>query len=735
MTTIDSTQPQHSADDADPMVDALLAEFVSSDPDRRRRPPDLTAKIIAQLASSSEGSPNEEIDQESYADTDDVDPVVDTLLTEILPSDVERKKTPPDLRDPILLQLDHTAAPQRGLAESGLSKTTSQAVPSEQVNNQLSMPRLVSVVVAVAASVIGIAYLGGITSKNQDPANKPSDGQIAVASPGSAIGAQRPGLSSNEGEISANSPMIAAEDAPSETDVPIQGIPLDQPTGQMADHSEAAIAMASDVDAVDPQDPKTELSPSKTVKSVPIAEVAALTSRSAQRYWQNLQVTPTPQIDPSALAERLKRTLGVDVSSQALADPQRLRDQLTRDNNARQIAKRWLSLATGASIATLDQGDNRPLVGHLSKSVSGQQPFDTTLVSLIDGSSEQSAQWYESMARGGHESIALRLANVTMDADLRCVRCHDSRIGRSGTQDDYWSFVAFARNAIQRKDDRWIVQENSAGQPKFQFYELPDGRQHAAAPRVSPLLAGSAEEILEFGQWAQGLGGSETLAKSLVDSIWQLVHGRRLSPSPVDASAPPADENLESLHQQLADDLIANRFDVARTLALVIDSPMSRRSTPNALQSKSALTATDQQRSDALEVVAAFAGWVETPAAARRVRIDVAMKRIGNRLDTGGNTLLAQPLLQNGGGPSAKTPAPPVIGLAEQLAVDFPGQDSHLPVAWLRSIKDFDQQVQHLVFLSGGKEVPQDIKDVARDLKDFGTVESALSRVWWILKK
>jgi len=50
MNSTYTTEPSGYDSDADPMIDALLSEFVPSDPGRRSPPPDLTAQILSRLA-------------------------------------------------------------------------------------------------------------------------------------------------------------------------------------------------------------------------------------------------------------------------------------------------------------------------------------------------------------------------------------------------------------------------------------------------------------------------------------------------------------------------------------------------------------------------------------------------------------------------------------------------------------------------------------------------------------
>lgn len=761
MTTPDSNQPHQRHHDADPMVDALLVEFVPGDPSKQKRPPDLSAKIVTQLSSPTDSPVPDQIDDadamidallaeflptdpsqrksppdlsaeilQRLADpaanadaeqAEDADPLVDALLAEFISSDPIKRKCPPDLSAQILAQLE---GPPKVAAEQTVPATSTADQPQITVQqvSAWTPARVISVLVAIAACLAGVIWLAGrsdvpngIAGSGPDPlsvaeADTPDDQSQGQSN----AGVPQPGGSN-----------LAQNDSPGDPSVkPVRGIPLNRPS----------IALDSRGGQVDGSKPEQGISSTK--KAVAVTLVAAETAETARDYWKTLGITPTPDAAASEIAVRLKQRLGVDLSAEALADPQRLRNVLAKSSNSKEIAKRWLASTTGKSVSAIARSENANLVNELARGVAGQSQFDVTLTSLIDGSSDHSARWYETLGRGGTEGIAKRLASVSMNADLRCVKCHDSRIGRSGTQDDYWSFVALVNNVFRRTDNRWVVSSDPKPTPKF--FELPDGRQRMAEAKVSDHLLKSSTEIDDFQTWTTTLIGSRALAGSMVDSLWKLVHGRKLKPSPVDAFAPPVDGNLDRLHTQLAQDLEDSQFDVARTLALIISSPMAQRSVPEALRSDAMITTTDKQRSDALELVGAFAASVETPRSSRKVRIDVAMRRIGGLLSTDDkDTLLAQPIDVNRRPIQNRSPSEdrkPVVSFTQQLAVDFPGTDSSLPVSWLRSIDDFDQQVQHLVYLSGGYQVSRGIKDAANRLKDAGSEESALSRIWWILR-
>lgn len=661
--------------------------------------------------------------------------MIDALLAEFLPSNPHQRRQPPDLSEQILAQLaacsDSIAANERvgenlpvAAAASDGARADSATAGSMLPASSSTLTRMVSLLVAVAATIVGVMWLAGNDSVEQQPTatttlrnhtgKQPIDqrsNRTAPEQPGEQLASQDP-ASLGDGEGSQR---------PSEK--PIRGTVLDPP--RLADNDPAGDSKA----------PSPTPSSESPQQAASMDQMLASTTETAQRYWRDLGVTPTPAAPADQVAARLKARLGVELPTEALSDPERLRNELANEKTAREIAKRWLAVTANAGVGQVDRPENAPLIGRLAQGVAGQSRWDTTLVSLIDGSGPHADRWYETIGRGGTEAIAKRLAGISMNADVRCIKCHDSMIGRAGTQDDYWSFVALVRNVFERTEDRWVIRDT----PKAiqTFFELPDGRQRLASPKISRHLLETADEIDNFERWTATLRDSGALASSMVDSLWQLVHGRKLKPSPVDAFAPPINQNLQRLHRQLAEDLAASGFDVARTLALIIASPMANRSVPEALRGSNVLTAAESDRSEALERVAAFAASVQPPNSSQKDRVDLVMRRIGGQLQSDDqDTVLAQPVFNP---PSLKPSGSAgnrgqALSFSEQLGVDFPSDNAPLPVSWLRSIDHFDQQVQHLAYLSGRERVTPEIEAIAKRLKDAGSTQSALSRLWWILR-
>ncbi|MCD0460635.1 BtrH N-terminal domain-containing protein [Roseiconus lacunae] len=747
MSPSDRSKP-NSYDDADPMIDALLMEFVSGDQSRRRQPPDLTATILARLSSTTEvdadsqaafdrpaqqpplpnpasGRRRLDVDGQPLAppvhlgnkltsavtanaqSPDDGDPVVDSLLKEFISVDLGKRTVPPDLSAAILSRLNDSVV-----------ISAVQPMP----RGHLTVVKTLSAIVAMAACVAGVMYLGPRSQVSPSPI-KGSSEQLA-------------GDQSMQSDGTEHSPALLAESAPGDSEPnrePLRGIRLDQPLVASSDRDAEGHSADSPSGTVDRQldssAPGVRVA-SESVVVGHIEHVATTTASIAKEYWKSVGVNPTPRASDAELVVRLQRRLGVEVPIEAFAQPERLRDELAKPSRAREIAKRWLALSADWNVGAIDRDDNQSLIEELSRSVAGATSMDTTLVSLISGENKHSEDWYRIIGRDGSEGIARRLAGLSMNADLRCVRCHDSTIGRNGTQDDYWSFVALVRSHVHKDEDHWTVEQKRKQVPTF--YELIDGRQRLAVPQVSGNLTGG-DPLVDFQAWAQTLNRSQRLASSLVDSLWKLVHGRPLQPSPVDAFAPPTDSNLHRLHDQLATDLRHSGFDIARTLALIVSSPMATRSVPQELRPESMLTTNDHDRDHALDLVTAFAAAVEPPPSSRRDRIEVAMQKAGGRLLDDG-TLLAQPAQAKLTPRDLSSTPKLTLSRTDQISVDFPGDDAGLPVSWIRSIDSFDQRVQHLVYLSGGRDVPPVISETAERLRQTGSEDAALSRIWWILR-
>jgi hypothetical protein len=235
------------------------------------------------------------------------------------------------------------------------------------------------------------------------------------------------------------------------------------------------------------------------------------------------------------------------------------------------------------------------------------------------------------------------------------------------------------------------------------------------------------------------------LSRGVVNSLWQLVHGQPLRGRLVDPVTAPQNETLDHLEEYLAEDLIQSRFDVARTLALIITSPATRCGVPEPLRPENALVADESEIREALKAVDAFAAALPPRAAQPMARrLEVAMRAIGakSELKPQGTPIVAQlnPDSLPGGTkprpkatPTKATPTKPTP--TQALSADFPGRADTLPVQWLERIDDEKSQVNHLGYLAGRKELPDGVLQAAELMRDAEVPnELLLHRVWWLLR-
>ena len=479
-----------------------------------------------------------------------------------------------------------------------------------------------------------------------------------------------------------------------------------------------------------------------------------------RQYWKNLGVTPTDDAISSETIRRVEAKIGVAVSKESLSDVDRLRALLVRRKSAESITRAWLDRVTDNGFRRLDKADRDRLADLISNPIAQGKGFDRTLRDLISGDSTASVPFYQALGSNGEYSLRHRIASLSMNVDLRCTRCHESSgmetssqtVGRpTGTQKDYWSFTALLRSRFRiGNDGRWTKQairspSTDDGANRV-YYDLPDGRRQLAAAAVpanwmrSDVSRSNTVDGLwtnDVEVWADDLVGSRPLARGIVNSLWQLLMGRPLVGSGVDAGF-VHDPALLALESELSDDLIASDFDLARTLALMIRSVAFRRSVPEVLTPHKAILARREQLQQADRRVASFAGSSPmVPTVGLQQRAMFVLRASGSSIDLAlddSKILLSQ-------AEDAKTPQRPKTPRGTRsrpsgAPADFPSEGDEVSVKWLDSIVDFDAKVAHLSYLSGRSRSPVPVTTAVAAMQNNGSDDSLiLKRVWWMLSK
>ncbi|MDA8697226.1 hypothetical protein N9M41_02030 [Rhodopirellula sp.] len=504
---------------------------------------------------------------------------------------------------------------------------------------------------------------------------------------------------------------------PPKEPTPRRGIPLLVQGGSASEGSDIADAAAPSKRALTPL-------PS-------IAELSAELNDSFFAYWKSVGVQPTAEMTAQETADQLKARIEITIPPDILKDPEALQKYFASDAIASQLSPLWLRQMTNGGVRRVTQSDRDALERELAECIGGKHSLDRTLLSWIEGQNPRSEAFHQAIGSVGRVSTVNHLAKLTMSVDLRCVRCHDSKIEGVGKQSEYWEFAAllteqFLDNSNHSNDGRDGLRAT--------FYELVDGRQKIAEPRVSVRWMGQPDRpnVTSVKEWADALSGSEALGRGVVNSLWEFVYGLPLSGRVVDPVAAPHDVILDSIQNRFANDLIESNFNVARTLSLVVASPVARRSVPSVLASAEKSLADQNAKNEALHAVNAFAA---TAPFAKRItmnqRVDQVARSVGTTLDSIDAPFVAQ--ANDAVGDKSRSGKK---GHSPSLNDDFPTAGDDLPVQWLRLLSKHQGRMEHLAYLAGFDSLPSEVSEVVA-LMNKKTEEDRnliLQRIWWMLK-
>ena len=618
----------------------------------------------------------------------------DALLTETLGG-----MNPPDLSGIVLERLENDRESSHALfVEPLVHDQRRKAAPSGL------HWKVVTAGVAIAATLLWFVIGPGLR-RNSEQSPK-----VALEDDGDAQGAV---------SIAVEQKTQPEADPPKQSREPLRGIPLLVDGNQERQESG-----------------QTQLADTEKSSSQPLEKIATLSSeieKSFFQYWKSVGVTPTPDATISQIAERLRGRLGVVVPAEILNNSDDLQSYFAKQSNATKLASAWLSQMTHGGVRRLSEDNRLELTNELAKCIEGTLSVDRTLLSWIEGQNPRSEAFHHAIGSFGSVSKVNHLAGLTMNVDLRCVRCHDAKIQGAGKQSEYWEFVALLKNGSAGKPEKATAEKGTRSTQRSTFYELADGRQKLAEPKVSQRWLSEANQspVQSVKAWADALSGSPALARGVVNSIWELVHGLPLRGRVVDPVTAPHDDNLDSIETRLANDLINSNFNLARTLALVVASPVSRRAVPEVFQSTDQLLTDSAARKHAIDSINAFAAAAPvTKRVTIAQRVDQAKRSIGVKIDSG-KSFVAQASDSTGNQKRKdKQPATPLIN------DDFPTDGSSLPVQWLRLLSEQDSRVNHLAYLAGLDQLPASIGEVV-EVMDNETNEQqnlVLQRVWWMLR-
>ncbi|MEM9367605.1 MAG: hypothetical protein AAGD07_16560 [Planctomycetota bacterium] len=662
--------------------------------------------------------------------------VLDVLLTESLGG-----QTPPDLCDVILRRWSAEGVqpgrhPDRMVEKSvnGMSLT-----PSEPSNITLWL------VLGTAATVLLVGSLVWRTQGSDSDLRQVSEQSLAAqvhesskAPMTRAKPTSDPSIASSARGGGNDSPQGRTRDlrdglqgielaGPSDTDAP------NEPLMPAIPNSEGRLASS------ETRQPSRDASlEEESISSVVEAtRLASQMDHQWRRYWDRLGVTPTPELDRSNVAEKVKTRTGLSIRPDAFTSFESLHGVLSSRTNRQQMASVIESLITSMQVA---EGDSTGLRDRIAERVTGGLDDVITQVVLRDaGSAGQQGLSVKRSQKDSHQ-FALALASLGMDVDMRCSRCHEpDDIGTKGagtpSMAAYWQTFGMIEHLSRNGSNR----SGPVGKPdeKLVFFDTPDGRRRAV-PRGFPVTWTNGDgtaPVASEDALKESLRGSKVLSRGLVKVLASWIYGRPLWTGTFDIQTAPKDVNLDQILDGLASDLQKHEFDITRTVALLLRSPVIRRSVPESLTMRGALTASDEAVLSAMNAVDAFAAALPVAKPlARRERVAMSRRWWSNSRPTldKPNVVLAQPTQSR----DAVKPRPDTNALPMErlFRAGFPTRQNRLLPAWLDRLPDFESRSEHLAHLAGMLTLPDEIVSLSRSMREAGVSDSlVLQRVWWMI--
>lgn len=656
------------------------------------------------------GSANE---LEPYADdaSNGADLMLDLILAEALGDSSDRSAPPDQTR--IILDRFHTAKVAPASTKPANPKSSSSTT---QKPNQWGWLLAVSVAILIMGSIAWQFRSQVNVAKLPKPSEAANDDNLGLSGvPAATAGVVKPS------QVESESPLDSElkSDSPKTRRV----IELAGPAGQGMGTSEL-----NGLDDSATGD-KTHAKPGPTLPRS-IRLVSKTMEDHLDRYWKRIGVKPTPLMSSAEAAERLRLRFELNVSADEFSDPDRLASALARADNRTVIASRLLK-----TWFSRFQSSKDPMVAsvvdQLEQTLKQRSGTDRLVASWFGSSSRRADSDSKpgnvigrmSGSSESHQTL-VRAVSLTHNRDLRCGRCHDTPSMGSAVaaQDEYWQFAASILPVLQptNQPDRKI------------FYDTADGRRRLASPN----------EKLE--PTPENLVGSASLASGLVDWVWRAVHDRPLVSSPYDLSG-AANSEMQRLHQELSEDLLASNFDLLRTIALVMSHSILGREVPEAMTPQGLLVAHDADWIEAVVAIDSFAASApvsRTSTPRERVRLVAKMDLPSLDKKVGRGAILAQPIGSENTSPQSRMKNRPLLDkqsasgdVSEAALAGFPMRSTIMMPAWLEQLPTFESRRQHIAHLAGHLELEPAVAKLANQMSDAQIDETLiLERIWWVIR-
>ena len=317
---------------------------------------------------------------------------------------------------------------------------------------------------------------------------------------------------------------------------------------------------------------------SSTEKS-DVSEVVARVNAAFRTDWAAERLAPAARADDLAIARRISLGLAGRIPSleeirllEEVPAENRianwvealLNERSTADYLAERLARTYIGVEDGPFLVFR----RRRFVSWLADQLAGNRPYDQLVRELI----VSEGLWTDSPAtnfvtvtlvdgaqRPNSSRLAGRVARAFLGARIDCAECHDHPF-------DHWKQRDFAGLAAYFDQTRQT------------FTGIRDQSDTARSPadekQISPAVPFQAELLGHSGHRRQQLADWETsrqnqrFSRAIVNRVWGILCGQPLV-TPVDNMP---DEGLPPAIDLLADDFVANGFDLRRLIRAITET-------------------------------------------------------------------------------------------------------------------------------------------------------------------
>ncbi|MDV6032787.1 MAG: DUF1549 domain-containing protein [Phycisphaera sp. RhM] len=292
------------------------------------------------------------------------------------------------------------------------------------------------------------------------------------------------------------------------------------------------------------------------------------------RAHRQAGISPTETCDDATYLRRISLdligrvpTVGeLDRFEASIDRPAALDRMLQSDEFSRYWSQLWTTLLIGRGETR--QVDRESLRRWLQTQLEQKKPLDQIAFDLISAEGVTTLDGHVNFLVGNREDPVTPVSRIFLGVQLDCARCHDHPFDR-WTQDDYIAMRRFFQTISVREVSGGIRVDDT-------------GAKSGAGEDGPRFLTGSRPRT---AAWRRELAlmtvRCQPFARAMGNRVWQLLIGRGIV-DPVDGLSQTHPPSVPELHQALADQLLANGFDMRDLIRTIAASDAYARTAPTA---------------------------------------------------------------------------------------------------------------------------------------------------------